>query len=284
MRTAVVGHVEWVQFLRVERMPAPGDIVHVEESWEEPAGGGPGAAVQLAKLAGACSFFTALGDDELGHRALETLRAHGLEVHAAWRDEPQRRAVTFIDAAGERSISIIGERLHPRADDRLPWDELGDVDALYYTAGDDEALRLTRSARSVVCTTRVLSQLSRVGVQLDAVVGSDGDESERYETGDLEPIPHLAVLTRGEKGGRFSVDGAEWQTFEAPGLPGPIADTYGAGDSFAAGLTLGIGEFGDTKKAIDLASRCGAAVLTGRGPYEGQLVGGRGQAPPPPLH
>src|SRR5205807_9090033 len=107
MRIAVVGHVEWVQFLRVARMPSPGEILHVDDYWEEPAGGGPGAAVQLAKLARSCAFFTALGDDELGHRALEELQGRGLDVHAAWREEPQRRAVTFIDSNGERSITIV---------------------------------------------------------------------------------------------------------------------------------------------------------------------------------
>ena len=271
MRTAVVGHVEWVQFLRVERMPSPGDIIHVEDYWEEPAGGGPGAAVQLLKLAGSCEFFTALGDDELGHRALEELRRLGLSMHTAWRDEPQRRAVTFIDAKGERSITIIGKRLHPRGDDELPWRLLDEIEALYYTAGDDEALGEARRARTLVCTTRILEQLARVGVQLDAVVGSDHDESERYEAGDIDPIPHLSVLTRGDKGGRFSVDGAKWKEFSAPSTL-PIVDTYGAGDSFAAGLTYGLAAYGEAEKAIELAARCGAAALTGRGPYQGQLT------------
>jgi ribokinase len=49
-------------------------------------------------------------------------------------------------------------------------------------------------------------------------------------------------------------------------------DAYGAGDSFAAGLAYGLAAFGDPEKAIELAARCGAAVLTGRGPYEGQLT------------
>ena len=40
MRVAVVGHVEWCEFLRVERMPRTGDIVHTVERWEEPGGGG----------------------------------------------------------------------------------------------------------------------------------------------------------------------------------------------------------------------------------------------------
>ena len=64
MRVAVVGHVEWIEFARVERVPAPGEIVHASEAWEEPAGGGAVAAVQLARLAGECLFLTALGDDD----------------------------------------------------------------------------------------------------------------------------------------------------------------------------------------------------------------------------
>ena len=31
MRVAVVGHVEWIEFARVERVPAPGEIVHALE-------------------------------------------------------------------------------------------------------------------------------------------------------------------------------------------------------------------------------------------------------------
>src|SRR5439155_1401430 len=58
----------------------------------------------------------------------------------------------------------------------------------------------------------------------------------------------------------------------AAALPGPVADTYGAGDSFAAGLTFALAR-GDTREeAIAFAARCGAAVLTGRGPYTAQLT------------
>ena len=40
MSVAVVGHVEWVEFVRVDHVPAPGEIVHSLETWEEAAGGG----------------------------------------------------------------------------------------------------------------------------------------------------------------------------------------------------------------------------------------------------
>ena len=79
MELAVVGHVEWVEFARVEHVPAPGEIVHALETWEEPAGGGAVAAVQLANLNGSVLLFTALGDDELGRRSRE--RARGARRH-----------------------------------------------------------------------------------------------------------------------------------------------------------------------------------------------------------
>ena len=42
MRFAVVGHVEWVEFAKVERVPEPGEIVQASDWWAEAAGGGGG--------------------------------------------------------------------------------------------------------------------------------------------------------------------------------------------------------------------------------------------------
>ena len=102
MKAAVVGHVEWIEFARVERLPTAGEIAHAEEFWEEAAGGGGVASVQLAKLADQALLYTALGDDELGHLAKEHLEAQGVQMHADFRDLPQRRGFTFIDSDGER--------------------------------------------------------------------------------------------------------------------------------------------------------------------------------------
>src|SRR5581483_8346635 len=99
MDVAVVGHVEYVEFALVDHVPAPGEIVHALETWEEPAGGGAVAAVQLAGLAGSCLLFTALADDELGRRSREELEAHGVTVHASRAPGGQRRALTHVDEA-----------------------------------------------------------------------------------------------------------------------------------------------------------------------------------------
>src|SRR5436190_19970635 len=130
MRTAVVGHVEWVEFADVARVPAAGEIVSARRSWSEPAGGGGVAAVQLARLAGNCTLYTALGDDEVGRRSREGLERLGVRVESATRAaNPTRRGFTFTDDAGERTITVIGERLEPTHADPLPWDELAEMDA-----------------------------------------------------------------------------------------------------------------------------------------------------------
>src|SRR3972149_10828156 len=110
MRTAVVGHTEWVEFGRVERLPGHGVIAHATDTWEEPGGGGAVAAVQLARLSGSCTFYTAFGDDERGEWSRRELERLGVRVEAALRAEAPRRAGPLVDAAGERGTRTPGGR------------------------------------------------------------------------------------------------------------------------------------------------------------------------------
>lgn len=264
MKVAVVGHVEWCEFIRVERTPRAGDIVHASEWWEEPAGGGAVSAVQLARLAGKAEFFTALGDDELGRRARERLQAFGVTVHAAVRDEPTRRAVVFVDEDAERTITVLGDKLVPRGSDRrLPWDRLAGADGVYFVSGDAEALAAARRARVVVATPRELATLRDGGIELDVVVGSGEDEGERIQPGDLDPPPRLVIATAGHLGGWAQPGGP----YRAVRPSAPIVDAYGAGDSFAAGLTFALAQGKEQPEALAFAAECGAEALTRRGAH-----------------
>jgi ribokinase len=264
MRVAVVGHVEWCEFLRVDRIPGAGEIVHTVERWEEPAGGGAVAAVQLARLNGECLFLTALGGDELGRRTQRELERLGVDVRTAPTEEPQRRAVVHIDEGGERAITVIGRKLVPRGGSpALRWRDLERVDAVFFVSGDEEALRLARRSRVVVATPRELPTLRDAGVELDALVGSGEDEAERYHGGDLDPPPRIVVATAGALGGWAQPGGP----YRAAPLPGPVEDTYGAGDSFAAGLTYALGQGDAPEEALAFAAACGAEALTRKGAH-----------------
>ncbi|MEB3266553.1 MAG: PfkB family carbohydrate kinase [Cyanobacteriota bacterium] len=269
LRLAVVGHVELVSFIAVEHLPEPGTIAHAIGFEEEPAGGGAVAAVQLARLIGRpVPFFTALGRDAVGERAAERLTALGLELHVAWRQAPTRRGVSFCDASGERTITVIGERLAPQAADPLPWELLAGCDGVYATAGDAGALRLARRARVLAATPRVrLAELRRAAIGLDALIGSGLDPGEAVAAGALALQPRLRLATEGARGGMAEPGGR----FAAPTLEGPLVDSYGCGDRFAAGVTAGLAAGWNDAEAISLGCHCGAACATAAGPYGGQL-------------
>jgi ribokinase len=253
-----VGHVEWVEFARVPHMPAAGEIVHATETWEEPAGGGAVVARQLARLAGRCELFTSLGRDELGRTSERRLAELGIDVHVQWR-ETTRRAFTHVDADGERTITVLGDKLLPRGP--LP---LAGYDLVFFVAGDLDALRAARGARFLAATLRERATLERGQVALDLLVGSARDPGERY-AGGLDA--RVVALSEGADGG--SANGERWQA--AP-PPGPVRDAYGAGDSFAATLAFGLARGDDLSAALDLAARAGAAVIAGAGPYSTQLA------------
>src|SRR5215203_2187717 len=183
MNVAVVGHVEWIEFLRVDAVPKPGEIVGTNEWWGEAAGGGGVAAAELARL---------LGGDELGARSRSQLEAAGVRVHSPQHEAPQRRGYCYLDEVGERTITVIGEKPRPHGGDgTLPWEELDRVDGVYFTAGDAEAVRQARRARVLIATARELPTLHAAGVELDALVASGDDDAERYQAGDLDPPRRL---------------------------------------------------------------------------------------------
>ena len=263
MRVAVVGHVEWVEFLPVEAAPRPGIVLHAEHASAEPAGGGGVAAVELARLAGACTLHTAVGEDAVGSGIAPAMASVGVSVAAAVRPVPHRRAITLIDPDGERTITVIGPS-QALTDDEADPALFEGVDAVYFCKGGPAWVRAARRARVLVSTARELATLQAAGVQLDALVRSRVDPRETFTPGELLPRPHLVASTDGERGGHW-LDAEGEGRWQATPLPGPVADAYGCGDCFAVGLTWGLAQGWSHQRALGFAAERGALALTRRG-------------------
>ena len=161
---------------------------------------------------------------------------------------------------------------NPRRADHLPWNELEGVDAVYFTAGDVGALREARQAHVLVATSRIADLLAEADVHLDAVVGSAADPAEAFDPDAARRSTGPGRADRGRRGGRYETDDGRSGRYEAVAPPGPVVDTYGAGDSFAAGLTFALGRGWRSSRRSSLAARCGAWCVAGRGPYGNQLT------------
>jgi ribokinase len=279
---AVVGHVEWVQFVRVERVPLAGEIAHAGPQFEEPAGGGAVVAVALARLGAQSTLLTALGDDDLARTSVARLQQLGVSVRAAARSQPTRRAVTLIDSSGERTITTIGPRLEVLgADDELGLGELDRMDAVYFTAGDAAALRAARAARVLVASPRARAALGQA-VALDALILSSDDATESGVAERASSEAELVLLTEGARGGTWRTRAGDEGSWAAVVPPGPIVDTYGCGDAFAAGVTFGLAARMGIDDAIEIGARCASVVLAGEGPYGRELSPALLDYPPEP--
>ncbi len=262
-RVAVVGHVEWVDFVPVERFPKPGEIIHASGAFARAAGGGGVVAVVLAELGADVDFYCALGRDELGRAAAAQLTDRGVRVHSAWRDEPTRRAVTLLDPDHERTIITMGDRLQPLASDPLEWDRLRGADGVYVTAGDTGAMEHARQARVLVASPRARDALGKEGPMIDALVYSAGDAGEREWAARVAHRVRLHVATEGARGGSWWGESeGRWPPVPPPGEP---RDAYGCGDSFAAGVTFALAGGSSIEDAVALGAQRGALCLTRAG-------------------
>lgn len=271
MRIAVIGHVEHVTLGRVPALPAAGAILHLDAPRSLPGGGGGLAFFQLVRSHAEIHLFTAIGDDEAGAEVEARLQLTGAELHLARRRSAHTRDVVLIPPDGDRTIVVVGDPLHPRIDDPLPWDVLATCDAAYYTAQDPRVLSAARAARVLVATARRRAALVESGVRADVVVGSRLDPREASTLADYPVPPSALVMTAGKEGGTVET-AAGLEPFAAPLVTASEGGTYGAGDSFAAALTYYVAAGMPVGAACARAAPHGAAVLGSIDPLEAQLA------------
>ena len=262
---AVIGHIEWMNFLKVDHLPKPGIISHAKNSFEIPAGGGSVIAKTLNDLTNKeVHFFTSLGKDFFGEKSYEILNNMGINLHVAWRDKATRKGFSLIDEKGERSITVIGDRLEPKFNDELNWSLLQEMDGVFITAGDSHLIKKARSSRVLCATPRVgLDKINQSEIEIDSLIGSNLDPGEAYLDNDLRIKPRFIIKTEGELGG-ICIPGGR---YKASSLKKNKIDSYGCGDSFAAGILYGLASGWNIEKTIRLAKVLGRNCIEYFGPY-----------------
>jgi len=263
-RVAIIGHVEWVTHV-TGRFPAPGGIADLAEPFSEPAGGGAVAACAAARLGAPTVLITALGDDQAARDSDTILSGRGIHLVAAHRHGSQTPALSACDASGERTIAVVGARLQARGDEPLEWERIDPAGAAYYTGEDPGALTHARRAAVLVVTARRLEDLLRAGVRADVLVASAADPDEHPHRLPPAISPRYTVITDGPRGGTVVDSEGRHERFAAVQPPGAVVDSYGCGDSFAAGITVGLARGLDIGQAVRLGALAGAECATWRG-------------------
>ena len=266
LKLAVIGHIEWVTFLKVDQLPIAGQISHAKDCFEEAAGGAAVAAIQMARLINEpVDLITSLGEDTYGEKCYERLTKLGLNLKVAWRKKPTRKGISLISKDGERAITVIGERLQPIASDDLPWNDMKNYDGIFITATDKEGIRLARKARFIAATPRTGKTILKDSkVKINALIGSGLDLDEKINFEEFSPKPDLYIATEGETGGTIYPKKYKYESVKPSSK---AIDSYGCGDCFAGAVTTALSAKLNLDQAIKMGAYCGAECSTHFGPY-----------------
>ena len=218
--------------------PHAGEVVHAEDPFAEPAGGGAVAAVQLARLAGAATLVTRLGDDDIGARSRTRLAELGVDVRASVVQSATRSAVTLVDDAARAHDHDVRRSAWNRAAARRRAGRASSRStALYFTAGDEAELRLARSrSRALVASPRARKALGPRRRARRAGAERRGRDRAATPPSRRSRMPSWWCGREGERGGHYRRRDGETGRWDAVRPPGAPVDSYGCGDSFAAGL------------------------------------------------
>ena len=107
-KVVVVGSTNTDMTVRVPHLPAPGETVGGGDFRVTGGGKGANQAVAAARAGASVVFVTALGTDDIGDRALDSLAAEGIDLRFVRRvpDAASGIALILVDDTGENVIAV----------------------------------------------------------------------------------------------------------------------------------------------------------------------------------
>ena len=265
--------------------------------FEKKPGGAPAnVAVAVKKLGHESTFITQVGDDPFGHYLAGVLQAADVDTSGIRYSTEARTALAFVSLAegGERDFMFYR---HPSADmlmtaDTLNLSALDDADIFHFGSitliSEPSRTATLKAAQTAIDKGLLVSYDPNLRLPLweDAAAAREGmrqglayahivklsDEELAFLGGNLDdiwqPRTQLILVTAGSGGataytraGSVQVDGYSVES----------VDTTGAGDSFVAGVLVGVLESDDytdletLREMLRFANAAGAIATTARG-------------------
>ena len=262
-KVCVLGSFAEALVMTAERLPQPGETVLGRDYRETFGGKGSDMAVQAARLGAAVSFLGVVGDDAFGRGFLDLMRAEGVDVSYCRVAGEVRSGVGMVikDAEALNLIAVDpgANALFSREDVDAGRAAIAACDVLLAQLEIplDTALYGLALGRELGVTT-VLNPAPAVdlrGVDLSFVDVITPNETEARVSAGLPPGsalpdrsvaallaergPGAVVITGGGRGAEIFAGGLH-ERVAAPKVQ--VVDSNGAGDSFNAGLAVGLGE------------------------------------------
>jgi ribokinase len=254
---AVIGAINVDLIARVSRAPGRGETVADGVLTRQPGGKGANQAVAAARLGARARMIGAVGTDELGGYLKDAIADADVDVSGVQTSlGDSGTALIVVDDEGENSIVVCAEA-NLRIDPAQVTVEPGTA-VLAQLEVADAAIE-----RAIAQTTGFVAINAAPARPFSAAILQRADlfivnEHEYELLPSLREAPLVAV-TLGADGARLLRHGSV--VASAPGRRAEVRSTVGAGDAFAAALTLGLLRGDLEGAALARACEVGAAAV-----------------------
>lgn len=258
---AVVGSINVDLMCRCLRLPRAGETVLGGEIERLPGGKGANQAVAAARLGAAVRMVGAVGDDGAGEEMLQALAGASVDIASVRTVKgPTGMALVVVDEIGENQIVVSpGANAHVA----LEACDLSGVDAVL--AQLEIPLAVVERAAEMTAGFFCLNAAPARDLPRSLIERSDlviVNDSEHAALPGLHRARLLAV-THGAAGATLIANGKVIARASPP--PVRAIDTVGAGDAFAAAITIRLAGGQSAAEALAYACAAGALATTQRG-------------------
>jgi len=271
----VLGSVNLDFIVKTKTLPKAGETIMNGVFETLPGGKGANVAMVAKRLGAEVALQACVGDDIYADAALETVRIEGVDLSNVIRLEQESTGVAFINVSegGENQIAVASGANVKFRKEHL---ETTKTDAIIsqFEIPADIILEFMRQTDAFKClnASPVGPALLPFLPLLDLIIVNEG-EYKAYED-DLTDYKGLLAITLGASGAKIIKNGDVIADSSPPSVH--VVDSTGAGDSFAAALTLGLVEGKAIEEALDFAVTVGALATTKLGtqsaaPYRNQV-------------
>jgi ribokinase len=256
----VLGSLNLDLVVECERIPLPGETVLGTGFASLPGGKGANQAYAAARLArGPVKMVGRVGDDAFGSELRGNLERVGVDVSdvVTVAGVASGVATITVDRKGQNSIVVASGANAVWGECAVDWSGVRYAMFQLETPGH-VVLQMARDAKRAGVMT-VLDPAPAVALSREMVEVMDLITPNEHEAAVIGEVPReKLVLKLGEKGSR-------WMGVSVPAIAVEAVDTTAAGDTYNAGLVVGLSEGMEMREAMRMASVAAGISVTRRG-------------------
>ena len=261
VKICALGSVNLDMIIQTKTLPRAGETVAQGQFQSLPGGKGANVALAAQRLGAKVELCAAVGEDDYAEQALQFLKEGGVDLSGLVKIKDSHTGLAFINVAddGENQIAVAsGANDKFTAPHLTPITSDGIITQFEIPLETIEAAIKGFDGFVAINASPVVEGLEALLPYASLIIVNEG-EYQAYESA-LKSYQGLLAITLGAKGAKLLRKGETLAEAQPPKVE--VVDTTGAGDSFAAGLTVALMEGQSPEKALQFACTVGALTTT----------------------